>query len=277
MKKKKGGGGGANWMDTYGDMVTLLLCFFVLLYSMSSISEDKWRAIVTSFNPFAQLDPTDPGGTDGPIADPEDNEQGGMPSIPDVAAQREIDDTINEVFLALQAMASQGDMKDSIQVDMSGGKVYVKFTDTIFFAGNSSDLRQEAKDILLEVCAILDQAESAIDEIRIQGHTAQQLPDTPNDSHFDRYLASNRATEVVWFIQENSSIFPTRLVSEGCGQWRPVAGNDEESERTKNRRVEMMITGRDLEDKLSDSIAQYYTETGQAQPGVETGGETTAD
>ncbi len=220
VKKKKSGGGGANWMDTYGDMVTLLLCFFVLLYSMSSISEDKWRAIVTSFNPFAQLDPTDPGGTDGPIADPEDNEQGGMPSIPDVAAQREIDDMIEEVFLALQAMASQGDMKDSIQVDMSGGKVYVKFTDTIFFAGNSSDLRQEAKDILLEVCAILDQAESAIDEIRIQGHTAQQLPDTPNDSHFDRYLASNRATEVVWFIQENSSIFPTRLVSEGCGQWR---------------------------------------------------------
>ena len=42
IKKKSGGGGGANWMDTYGDMVTLLLCFFVLLYSMSTISEDKW-------------------------------------------------------------------------------------------------------------------------------------------------------------------------------------------------------------------------------------------
>ena len=41
-KKKGGGGGGANWMDTYGDMVTLLLCFFVLLYSMSTISEENW-------------------------------------------------------------------------------------------------------------------------------------------------------------------------------------------------------------------------------------------
>ena len=46
MKKKGGGGGGANWMDTYGDMVTLLLCFFVLLYSMSTVSEEKWRALV---------------------------------------------------------------------------------------------------------------------------------------------------------------------------------------------------------------------------------------
>ena len=41
IKKKSGGGGGANWMDTYGDMVTLLLCFFVLLYSISSIDQTK--------------------------------------------------------------------------------------------------------------------------------------------------------------------------------------------------------------------------------------------
>ena len=40
-RKKSGGGGGANWMDTYGDMVTLLLCFFVLLYSMSDVHKAK--------------------------------------------------------------------------------------------------------------------------------------------------------------------------------------------------------------------------------------------
>ena len=40
-------------MDTYGDMVTLLLCFFVLLYSMSTISEENWKALVMSFNPLA--------------------------------------------------------------------------------------------------------------------------------------------------------------------------------------------------------------------------------
>ena len=52
-KNKKSGSGGANWMDTYGDMVTLLLCFFVLLYSMSSIDSEKWELLVKSFNPDA--------------------------------------------------------------------------------------------------------------------------------------------------------------------------------------------------------------------------------
>lgn len=49
-RKKSSGGGGANWMDTYGDMVTLLLCFFVLLYSISSIDQTKWMLVVQSFN-----------------------------------------------------------------------------------------------------------------------------------------------------------------------------------------------------------------------------------
>ena len=68
MKKrnKGGGGGGANWMDTYGDLVTLLLCFFVLLYSISTLDQSKWIMIVKSFNPEAEelsqiADETDPG------------------------------------------------------------------------------------------------------------------------------------------------------------------------------------------------------------------------
>ena len=258
VKKKKSGGGGANWMDTYGDMVTLLLCFFVLLYSMSTISEEKWRAIVTSFNPFADLTATDPVGNDGPIADPVDDSQGGYPTIPDVAAQREIEEAIEDLYYAIQRMAAEEGMANTIQVDMNGGKVYVKFTDTVFFDGNSFELREGAKEVLSKLCSILDGAASAIDEIRIQGHTAQQDPEVPNEAEGDRFLASNRATEVLVFIQENSSIFPARLVSEGCGQWRPVDDNDTLEGRRSNRRVEMIISGRNLEEEqLEGSLSQF--------------------
>ena len=52
-RRKKRADEGGNWMDTYGDMVTLLLCFFVLLYSISSVDQAKWREVVKSFNPDA--------------------------------------------------------------------------------------------------------------------------------------------------------------------------------------------------------------------------------
>ena len=55
-RRKKGGGGGedcGSWMDTYGDMVTLLLCFFVMLYSMSDINQQKWEIFVKSIFPNA--------------------------------------------------------------------------------------------------------------------------------------------------------------------------------------------------------------------------------
>ena len=49
-RKKQEEEGGGSWMDTYGDLVTLLLTFFVMLYSMASVEEDKWAALVKAFN-----------------------------------------------------------------------------------------------------------------------------------------------------------------------------------------------------------------------------------
>ncbi|MCM1148785.1 MAG: flagellar motor protein MotB [Butyricicoccus sp.] len=265
MKKKKGGGGGANWMDTYGDMVTLLLCFFVLLYSMSSISEDNWKALVMSFNPQAiRLDEPpalDIQGTDGMSSDPED--VGGDTPIPDIESdttQEELDSMIEMLYEALQEYSQQEGMENVITVELDGGKVYVQFNETTFFEGDSYALLPEAEEVLTHVCEILDQTSSAIDEIRIQGHTAQANPDRPNNTTVDRFLASNRATNVLVFIQENSSIRPTRLVSEGMGQWRPISPNDTAEERALNRRVEMIISGRNLEQELLGNSLNSYIE-----------------
>ena len=77
MKKKKSGGGGANWMDTYGDMVTLLLCFFVLLYSISTIDQQKWMWVVQSFNKDAIVSITET-----PVGPDCDNEDVGGSALP---------------------------------------------------------------------------------------------------------------------------------------------------------------------------------------------------
>ena len=253
LKKKSSGGGGANWMDTYGDMVTLLLCFFVLLYSMSTIDSAKWEALVMSFNPMAKQTTTEtPEGGEGPSADAD---EGGV-----MEAQAEIDEDIEELFQAIQAYIQQTDQQSTITASKDGGKIYISFGDTVFFDGESSYLRPGATPVLEAVSGMLDTASNSISEVRVLGHTAQGNPKRPNRVQTDRSLSSERATNVVIFIQEHSIISPVKLISEGIGQWRPVATNDTAEGRAQNRRVEMIISGRDLQME-AEGVTTYYTTT----------------
>jgi len=256
--KKKKSGGGANWMDTYGDMVTLLLCFFVLLYSMSTISQDNWKALVMSFNPKALETPTANTGGDGPDAD---EDEAGMPvtEIGSNVTQQEVDEKIEQLYQALKEYAGQEGNQESISVTKGDGRIFIRFNQTSFFDGDSYVLKPESLPILDKVSELLTVAKDAIDEVRVLGHTAQDVPNRPNDPKIDRFLSSNRATNVVYYVQTHSEVDPARLISEGLGQWQPVAPNDTSEGRAQNRRVEMVISGRDLEEELSEIIQQYTT------------------
>ena len=260
MKKNDGGGGGANWMDTYGDMVTLLLCFFVLLYSMSTVDENKWRALVQSFNPDAISTPTETPEGQGGIADPPPPSQDPDKLSPEEAEaqaqQAEVDDAMEQLYQMLMQYIQ--DSGKNIEVTKGDGVVYLNFDDTVFFEGEQYDIKPEGKDTLNVVCNLLDQHAPYIDEVRVMGHTAQANLDRPNYAQVDRFLASNRATETVVYIQETCQVFdPARLVSEGYGQWRPLTPNDNEAGRARNRRVEMTIAGKNMLSQLGDSIQQY--------------------
>ena len=258
IKKKSSGGGGANWMDTYGDMVTLLLCFFVLLYSMSTIDQEKWMMIVQSFNRTAQVSTdTDPRGPEGMN---EDELGGGMPATTDM------DSKMEELLQFLQTTAAAR-ADDAITVSQGDGYIYVSFDSTVFFAGDDYRLLPAGKELLDGIIPSLNEVAPFIDELLVSGHTASAL--VTYDVYKDYRLSCDRAAEVAAYLLANSNdLDPARVQAKGYGQWRPVASNDAEEDRAKNRRVEMMITGKDLEDKLSDSVAQYYTTTGREQPGV---------
>ncbi len=249
-RKKSSGGGGANWMDTYGDMVTLLLCFFVLLYSISSIDQTKWMLVVQSFNKDAIVSTDDtPQGPEG------ENNEGLGNDMP--MTQDEVEVALDELYRYLQETVAN----DSVAVSRGDGYVFLSFNDTVFFDGDSYQLRSDGQAILDQVIPGLNQAGPFIDEIRVLGHTAQRVENAPNPASGDRFLASNRATVVTVYFQEHTDpnqLAPGRLVSVGYGQWRPVAPNTSDT-RYQNRRVELVITGKDLDDALSDSITTYYT------------------
>ncbi len=253
-RKKKSTGGGANWMDTYGDMVTLLLCFFVLLYSMSTISEDNWRAIVMSFNPNAAMATTETSGNKGPMADPLDPDGAGLDKG---LSQSQVDAKMQSLYESLKEYVSKENAESTISVTKGDGKVFISFNQSVFFAGDSAVLREEAYPVLDNMSTMLSGVSDAIDEVRVLGHTAQGSPERPNNVQKDRILSSDRAVNVIIYLQEHSAVSPARLVSEGIGQWRPIASNDTPEGRMKNRRVEMIISGRNLEAEMQQGVSTY--------------------
>ena len=260
-KKSGGGGGGANWMDTYGDMVTLLMCFFVLLYSMSTISEDKFRALVQSFNPSALEQSNMVSGTEGPLADESEGigSEFGLQEPEEAMEEADIEAALQQLYDMLSQMAEESGQKDNIDVTKGDGYVFISFSNAVFFRGDSYTLETSGRQILDTVAEGLNQAAPYIDELRIMGHTAQGDPSRPNRVESDRFLASDRATIVGVYIQERCRLSPARIVTMGYGQWRPIADNDNPEGRSRNRRVEMIITGLDLYSAMGDSLQQYET------------------
>lgn len=247
-KRNKSTGSGANWMDTYGDLVTLLLCFFVLLYSISTVDQAKWVQIVRSFNPDAKevsqiaLDTIE----DATDEVPNHVEDGSLE-----------EDEFDSLYEALKKALEEAGIEGEVDLYKGDGYTFVTFRDNVFFAGDSSVIRDEGKGILDQFASIISSVSDSIKEIQVLGHTTQADPNFANDPESDRVLSAERAARVTAYIQQRTTVTADRLVSIGYGQWRPIAPFDTEENRAKNRRVEMLIT---KSDTVTRSLEEYYAE-----------------
>ena len=251
-RRKKGGGGEdcGSWMDTYGDMVTLLLCFFVMLYSMSSLDQQKWEVFVKSIFPSS--------GDTEQIAINQDISEAEY----DVSGNMEFDESVSdpenpeELYIALmEALSSSG--IEGVSISREDGYTFLVFENQAFFEGDKSDLTSEAVMILDILCNVVQQYEASIAQINIMGHTAQARADRANNARTDRVLSAMRSAEVAAYIQNKNIIDPSKLVGLSYGQYRSVSENDTSEGRAKSRRVEFLIIDSDADIK---SMNDYYDE-----------------
>ncbi len=219
-RRKKGGGGEdcGSWMDTYGDMVTLLLCFFVMLYSMSSLDQQKWEVFVKSIFPSS--------GDTEQIAINQDISEAEY----DVSGNMEFDESVSdpenpeELYIALmEALSSSG--IEGVSISREDGYTFLVFENQAFFEGDKSDLTSEAVMILDILCNVVQQYEASIAQINIMGHTAQARADRANNARTDRVLSAMRSAEVAAYIQNKNIIDPSKLVGLSYGQYRSVSSS----------------------------------------------------
>jgi len=243
------------WMTTYGDMVTNLLVFFVLLFSFSTIDAEKWRQLVLSFAGSSAR-----GSIIGTEVTPEKilsdysdavldldertddvsdlNEQTD-PEAGDETANAEVD-KFNQLYIKIKGYVEEGGLDGQLELIKTDAEILIRFRDNVIFDSGKADIRPEAEGILDEIASVLLLYEKEIDMIRVEGHT-DNVP-----IHTEKYpsnweLSTARAVEVLRYFIEKKGLDPLTLSAVGYGEYHPVRENDTSEGRAVNRRVDIVI------------------------------------
>jgi len=204
------------------------------MYASSSMDRDKWQVLVKNLNPNASV-------TAHTI---DELSQSEMDELYDWEFETSLSDiqTFDQLYSHLRRYVINNNLTEDVEVIGGAGYTFITFRNNILFDGNRYYLKREGMAILDVLCRGLEPISSTIREMRVLGHTNQADPNRPNEPRGDRFLASNRATEVLVYIQEKGIIEPQKLVGIGYGQFHPVAPFVREEDRLRNRRVEILIT-----------------------------------
>ena len=243
--------GGANWMDTYGDLVTLLLAFFVMLFAASSVNEAKWSSIVESFTGYP------PGELDQPIdtidpaafyAPPIEEEVPEEPETPEEPSQEQLDleSRFNTLYESIKEYISDHDQQESLLLSKDGMFISLTIAEGILFDSGQATIRDEVSEqVLTDIGEMLLFHLDDIQNITIEGHTDNRPISTAVfEDNLD--LSNKRASNVARFISATTGIEMDMFLSLGRSEWEPIASNDTEEGRRKNRRVNIVILAKDL-------------------------------
>ncbi len=215
-----------NWLTTYSDMVTLLLTFFVLLFSFSEIDAQKFRSIMSSFQGGA-------GVLEGGTSLNLDENLGSTEGL--------LEEDLEKLKDILEEYAESIGLGEEIILSVEERGLVVRFMDNVLFDSGKADLKPESKEILKSVAEILNRDEFKDKLIKVEGHT-----DTDPILYSKKYptnweLSVIRATNVLRYLVEEENIEGNRISSSGYSYYRPIAPNDTRENKAKNRRVDIVI------------------------------------
>ena len=235
------------WAIPYGDLITLLLAFFVVMYAVSSVNEGKYRVLAESMQsafqgPTRTMQPVQIG--EQILRSPRDGTRAGMDPTQAAALPRE-DQSLetpqpdpDQEALANELEQAMGDLIDAdlVAVSNQAAGVEVEIKTDILFASASAEIGAGASEIVDKLSGVLAPLEN---RIRVEGHTDDRPIKTEVfPSNWE--LSAARAARMVRAF-ESAGIAPERMIVAGMGEHHPVGDNATAEGRRRNRRVTLII------------------------------------
>lgn len=228
--EKKQSAGAPEWMATYGDLVTLLLCFFIMLFATSNVDSEKFDVLVQSFNP-GLFDFTGGDNIMGLMDKDENNEMSNFFSTELVyqAELQGLEDTLTE-------FVENEQLEDSLDIVRDSDKITLRFSSSLLFESGKATLKAEVKPYLDKISKTLPKDY----DIQIEGHT-DNLPIHNAQFASNWELSALRGINVLKYMVNHCNIDSNRLSVAGYGEFRPIADNSTPEGRSQNRRVDIIL------------------------------------
>ena len=230
------------WLNTYADMVTLLLTFFVLLFSCSNLDETKIQLIFQAFQSH--------GSYLNSVVDKQDttttatDSGGGSENAPEQSGgDGELPESFDELYYYFADYIDENNLSESISVDNGKAYITLTFNDSVFFDGNSYILKDAGKKVLNGFIPAIRFVQGSIKTLTVSGHTA----DDKTEKTRDMQLSALRANSVHLHMMSKNTIEYSKYRLKAAGPNEPVASNDTAEGMAQNRRVEVIFLKNDLD------------------------------
>jgi chemotaxis protein MotB len=234
------------WLISYADFITLLFAFFVVMYSVSSVNEGKYKVLSETltgvFNaPQRSLQPIEVGqnppaagiGSAEDVIQPEVTEAPRNPDMDEAGRTEALRAMADKLALEFDELINQG----VVSVESNEAWLELSLRNSLLFGSGDAEPHYDAFEVIETIASVLENRDNAI---RVEGFTDNR-PIQTNAFPSNWELSAARAAAVVRMLAMEG-LDPARMAAVGYGEHQPVARNDTEEGRRRNRRVVLLIS-----------------------------------
>ena len=255
------------WQGTFGDLMNLLLCFFVLLFSMATMDAAKFEEVAASFSSafgifnggemalgkgaligdgVSQLTELSSYITSMGLAQTGDDSDSDQADVGDMdeeelmeAAEEAQMEASAELAEKIEKAIEEAQIENEVSLNYTSQFVQLTIQGSILFDSGKTEIKEDVIPVLEKVGQILESYAGGT--IEIEGHT-DNVPMSSGGKYANNdELSSGRALSIFYFLCENTNLDPSNIVHTGRGEYDPIADNSTDEGRARNRRVEIKI------------------------------------